>query len=177
MLADTYMPDDDVCPIGDELLGELYSASKVGLPTLVATVPPRIRAMLALFCYHRSHLHSMGLAVAATCDEDDLVQVGGRVGKPVPALARGAAAATARLTPRPPAKDHAGERHLAQYDAHRRRAGRRRRLEWPDRAADQEFTRMKYFFIALIVLTPAGARAAAAPVIGPHTAMPSPLGG
>ena len=36
--------------------------------------------MLALFCYHRSHLHSMGLAVAATCDEDDLVQVGGRVG-------------------------------------------------------------------------------------------------
>ena len=36
--------------------------------------------MLALFCYHRSHLHSMGLAIAASCDEDDLVRVGGRVG-------------------------------------------------------------------------------------------------
>jgi hypothetical protein len=36
---------------------------------------------------------------------------------------------------------------------------------------------MKYFFIALIVSTPAGARAAAAPVIGPHTAMPSPSDG
>jgi hypothetical protein len=32
--------------------------------------------MLALFCYHRSHLHSLGLAIAATCDEDDLVRVG-----------------------------------------------------------------------------------------------------
>jgi hypothetical protein len=53
MLASHYMPDDDVCPVGDELLGELYSASKLGLPVLVATVPPTIRALLALFCYHR----------------------------------------------------------------------------------------------------------------------------
>jgi hypothetical protein len=80
MLADNYMPDDDVCPVRDELLGELYSANKLGLPALLATVPPRTRAMLALFCYHRSHLHSMGLAIAASCDEDDLVRLGGRVG-------------------------------------------------------------------------------------------------
>jgi len=88
MLADHYMPDDDVCPIGEELLGELYSASKLGLPALVATVPPRVRAMLALFCYHRSHLHSMGLAIAANCDEDDLVRFGGRVGATLFARAR-----------------------------------------------------------------------------------------
>ena len=80
MLADQYMSDDEVCPVRDELLGELYSASKLGLPVLVATVPPTVRAMLALFCYHRSHLHSMGLAIAASCDEDDLVRLGGRVG-------------------------------------------------------------------------------------------------
>jgi hypothetical protein len=80
MLPDQFMPDDDVCPVRDELLGELYGASKLGLPALVATVPPRIRAMLALFCYHRSHLHSMGLAIAASCEEDDLVRLGGRVG-------------------------------------------------------------------------------------------------
>ena len=80
MLADNYMPDDDVCPVRDELLGELYSASKLGLPALVATVPPRIRAMLALFCYHRSHLHSLGLAIAGSCEEEDLVRFGGRVG-------------------------------------------------------------------------------------------------
>src|SRR5580704_7316080 len=80
MLAGQYMPDDDVCPVRDELLGQLYSANTLGLHDLVATVPPRVRAMLALFCYHRSHLHSMGLAIAASCDEDDLVRLGGRVG-------------------------------------------------------------------------------------------------
>jgi hypothetical protein len=80
MLAGQYMPDDDVCPVRVELLGELYSASKVGLTALIATVPPTTRAMLALFCYHRSHLHSMALAIAASCDEDDLVRFGGRVG-------------------------------------------------------------------------------------------------
>ena len=80
MLADQYMPDDDACPVRDELLGELYSASKLGLPLLVTSVPPATRAMLALFCYHRSHLHSLGLAIAASCEEDDLVRFGGRVG-------------------------------------------------------------------------------------------------
>jgi hypothetical protein len=80
MLADNYMPDDDVCPVRDELLGELYNASKLGLPALVATMPPRVRALLALFCYRRSHLYSMGLAIAASCHEDDLVRLGGRVG-------------------------------------------------------------------------------------------------
>jgi hypothetical protein len=80
MLADQYMLDDDVCPVREELLGQLYGASKHGLPALVASVPPTVLAMLALFCYHRSHLHSMGLAIAATCEEDDLVRLGGRVG-------------------------------------------------------------------------------------------------
>jgi len=80
MLANQYVLDSEVCPVHDELFGKLYSASKVGLPDLLATVPPAVRAMLALFCYHRSHLHSMGLAIAATCDEDDLVRLGGRVG-------------------------------------------------------------------------------------------------
>jgi len=71
---------EDVCPIREELLGELYRANRHGLPVLVATVPPQLRAMLALFCYRRSHLHSLGLAIAASCEEDDLVRLGGRVG-------------------------------------------------------------------------------------------------
>jgi hypothetical protein len=99
MLAHHYTPDDDVCPVGDELLGELYSASKLGLPNLVATVPPRLRAMLALFCYHRSHLHTMGLAIAATCEEDDLVREGGRVGASLFARSRDTHAGEALNTP------------------------------------------------------------------------------
>jgi len=80
MLADQHKPEDEVCPVSDELLGELYSANKLGLPALVATVAPDIRAMLALFCYRRRHLHSMGLVIAASCNEDDLVRLGARVG-------------------------------------------------------------------------------------------------
>ena len=88
MLAGQYMPDDDVCPVRDELLGQLYSANTLGLSELVASVPPTVRAMLALFCYHRSHLHSLGLSIAASCDEDDLVRLGGRVGSTLFARSR-----------------------------------------------------------------------------------------
>jgi hypothetical protein len=71
---------DDVCPVRDELLGELYRADDRFMPGFVSTLAPDIRASLALFCYRRNHLHSMGLAIAASCDEDDLVREGGGAG-------------------------------------------------------------------------------------------------
>ena len=71
---------DDVCPVHDELLGELYRANDLFVPGFVSTLGPDIRALLALFCYRRRHLHSMGLAIAASCDEDNLVRAGGSVG-------------------------------------------------------------------------------------------------
>jgi len=72
---------DDVCPVRDELLGELYRADDL-------SVAPGIRASLALFCYRRSHLHSIGLAIAATCDKNSLVWAGGSVGAFVFACSR-----------------------------------------------------------------------------------------
>jgi hypothetical protein len=71
---------DDVCPISDELLGELYRANDLFVPSFVSALPPDVRAWLALFCYRRSHLHSMGLGIAASCDKDNLVRAGGSVG-------------------------------------------------------------------------------------------------
>jgi hypothetical protein len=103
MLADRHTPEDDVCPVSDEMLGELYNASKLELPVLVATVASDIRAMLALFCYRRSHLHTMGLAIAASCDEDDLVRPGGRVGAALFARSR-------ETPPLPPATSHYANR-------------------------------------------------------------------
>jgi hypothetical protein len=79
---------DDVCPVPDELLGELYRANNLFVPSFVATLAPDIRASLALFCYRRSHLHSMGLGIAASCDEDSLVWAGGSVGAFVFACSR-----------------------------------------------------------------------------------------
>ena len=80
--------ENDVCPVGDEMLGSLYRASEHGLAQLVESVSPDVRAMLALFCYRRNHLHSMGLAIAATCTQRDLVEQGGIVGSTLFAMSR-----------------------------------------------------------------------------------------
>jgi hypothetical protein len=74
------------------LLGEMYRANENGLPQLVATVSSDVRAMLALFCYRRSHLYSLALSIAASCSEQELVQFGGRVGSTLYALSREPAA-------------------------------------------------------------------------------------
>lgn len=80
--------ENDACPVGDELLGSLYRASEHGLSELVESVSPDVRAMLALFCYRRNHLHSMGVAIAATCTQRDLVEQGGVVGSTLFAMSR-----------------------------------------------------------------------------------------
>ena len=80
--------DRDACPVGDELLGELYRANENGLPALIESVSSDVRAMLALFCYRRSHLHSLALAIASTCSERELAQFGGRVGSVLYAQSR-----------------------------------------------------------------------------------------
>ncbi len=88
--------ENDFCPVRDELLGEMYRANANGLPLLVESVSSEVRAMLALFCYRRSHLHTLALAIAASCTERDLIQLGGRVGSTLYGLSRGPAA---RATP------------------------------------------------------------------------------
>ncbi|MGY3031567.1 hypothetical protein ACVIIV_000737 [Bradyrhizobium sp. USDA 4354] len=80
--------EGDFCPVRDELLGEMYRASESGLPRLVESVSPDVRARLALFCYRRSHLHSLAVAIAASCSERDLIENGGRVGSTLYALSR-----------------------------------------------------------------------------------------
>ena len=84
--------ENDFCPVRDELLSELYRASEHGLPQLVESVSPEVRAMLALFCYRRSHLHALAMAIAGSCSERDLIKLGGRVGSTLYALSREPAA-------------------------------------------------------------------------------------
>ena len=84
--------DSDSCPVRDELLGEMYRANEHGLARLVDAVSSDVRAMLALFCYRRSHLHSLALSIAASCTERELVNFGGRVGSTLYALSREAPA-------------------------------------------------------------------------------------
>jgi hypothetical protein len=88
--------ENDFCPVREELLGEMYRANENGLPGLVESVSSEVRAMLALFCYRRSHLHSLALSIAASCSERELIQWGGRVGSTLYTLSR---ERTARSTP------------------------------------------------------------------------------
>ena len=76
-----YLPQEEICPISERLLFSLYDAAKRGLPVPVAEVPPEKRSSVALFCYRRSHLEGAALALAATCDEEDLVDIGGPLGR------------------------------------------------------------------------------------------------
>lgn len=99
MLSSRTAFENDVCPVGDEMLGSLYRASEHGLPQLVESVSPDVRAMLALFCYRRNHLHSMGLAIAATCSQRDLVEQGGIVGSTLFAMSREAPSEAAPASP------------------------------------------------------------------------------
>ena len=72
--------EDEPCPVSDEMLGEMYRTSAHGLHELIATIPPTARALLAVYCYRRAHLASIGMAIAATCDKDDLSALGGNAG-------------------------------------------------------------------------------------------------
>jgi hypothetical protein len=63
------------------MLGQLYRAKAHGLDELVAAVPAKTRAMLALYCYRRTHLQLIRLAMAASCEEYDLEEVGGHAGR------------------------------------------------------------------------------------------------
>ena len=71
---------DEPCPITDQILGEMYRVSAHGLNELIATVSPTARVLLAVYCHRRAHLASIGLAIAATCEKDELTSVGGNAG-------------------------------------------------------------------------------------------------
>jgi hypothetical protein len=72
--------EEEHCPVPDETLGEMYRASAHGLSQIIATVSPTARVLLAVYCYRRAHLASIGLAIAATCEKDDLIFLGGNAG-------------------------------------------------------------------------------------------------
>lgn len=84
----SYSLAEEPCPVADQTLGDLYRSHRQGLATLVQTVSPDVRAMLALYCYRRAHLQSLGLTVAASCSEDELVEAGGHAGAALFALSR-----------------------------------------------------------------------------------------
>lgn len=81
--------NEEECPVSESILGQLYRASPHGLTELIDRVPAATRAMLAVYCYRRAHLASIGLAIAASCDQQEL-EVCGNIGSDLFAKSRGA---------------------------------------------------------------------------------------
>jgi len=73
--AASQLDDDQVVP--DDLIGRLYRATENTVAGLLPDLSSQERACLAMFCYRKSHLHRIGLAIAATCNESVLVQTWG----------------------------------------------------------------------------------------------------
>jgi hypothetical protein len=72
--------ENEGCPVADELLGRLYVVPIAEVDSIVSRLPPGPRGSLATFCYGRAHLRDIGLAIAATCDLETLIDAGGRAG-------------------------------------------------------------------------------------------------
>lgn len=80
--------NEETCPVPESLLGQLYRVTPQGLPALIDAVPANTRAMLAVYCYRRSHLAPLGVAIAASCEEGDLAEHGGNLGSDLFAKSR-----------------------------------------------------------------------------------------
>ena len=72
---------EDGCPVPVETLGRLYRADAETVPNLVAGIPQRTRALLAVFLYGRMHTRELGVRVAATCEAALLMQIAGTLGE------------------------------------------------------------------------------------------------
>jgi hypothetical protein len=71
---------DEGCPVPVELIGRLYGLPVHDIDRVVSQLPSGSRGSLATFCYSRAHLRDIGLAIAATCDLETLIDAGGRAG-------------------------------------------------------------------------------------------------
>jgi len=79
---------EDGCPVPAETLGRIYRADVEALPNLVASIPQRTRARLAVFLYGRLHTRELGVRVAATCEAALLMQIAGTLGEIIYAQSR-----------------------------------------------------------------------------------------
>ena len=90
---------DNDQPVPAELAERLYRAGESRAGDLVAGFSATQRANLAVYCYHKAHLHRVGLAIAATCERSVLELTWGRaLGKALFEQSRDLALAPIRAT-------------------------------------------------------------------------------
>ena len=90
-MSNRYAPNEALCPVPYELLALLLRSDAARVREVVLQLAPVHRASLAAFAYGRSHMRSLGLAVAAHCDEHSLYEVAGAAGEALFEHSRGSA--------------------------------------------------------------------------------------
>lgn len=73
--------DLEGCPVPEEVLGELIQESLASASERARRLPDVQRNRLAVYCYRRAHLRRLGLAVAANCSRQGLVEEAGHAGE------------------------------------------------------------------------------------------------
>jgi hypothetical protein len=71
--AQSHVADDDNYAAMGEALVRLYRAAQHTIGDVVGRLSASERAKLAVYCYGRTHLNAIGLAIAAECDVDHLI--------------------------------------------------------------------------------------------------------
>ena len=71
----------EFCPVSSTFLSRMFRSSPEGVALLVRTVPGQTRAALAVYCSRREHLRSLGVTIAASCNERELAAQAGEAGK------------------------------------------------------------------------------------------------
>jgi hypothetical protein len=72
-IAQSGLADRDDRAAMSAALERLYGAAVQSVTDIVADLSASERARLAVFCYGRAHLNAIGLAIAATCELDQLI--------------------------------------------------------------------------------------------------------
>lgn len=75
--------NEEVCPVSLELLGSIYRADAEQFEELMDGLSEITRAKLAVYLYGRSHMHALGLRVAAGCDGATLRRSAGLLGNAI----------------------------------------------------------------------------------------------
>ncbi|WP_204934447.1 hypothetical protein [Roseibium sediminis] len=73
--------DIEGCPVPEEVLGQLINETLSSVTEKTRNMPEHQRSRLAVFCYRRSHLRRLGLAVAANCTRSGLIAEAGHAGE------------------------------------------------------------------------------------------------
>ena len=72
--------NEDICPIPEELFGQLRQAELPHAVDATKNMPESQRARLVAFCYNKRHLYSLGLMIASSCSRSSLVKAAGNAG-------------------------------------------------------------------------------------------------